>query len=59
MGLHKKELPYLPAVKQTKDGLSFIKIGNDFNSVRAQIDDKTAARIPDGTNVNIYIGWED
>lgn len=61
MSKHRKVLPYVPARLEKVAGKNILTVGytNTLNNIKIEIDDKTAEKIPDYSDLEIYVGWED
>lgn len=61
MSKHKKILPYVPVKIDKMAGKNILTVGypNSLNNIKIEIDNKTAEKIPDCSDLDIYLGWED
>lgn len=61
MGKHRTVLPYVPAKIEKVAGKNVLTVGypNTLNNIKIEIDDKTAEKIPDYADLEIYLGWDD
>jgi len=61
MSKHKKVLPYVPVMIEKVAGKNILTVGyqNSLNNIKIELDDKTAEKIPDYADLEIYLGWDD
>ena len=61
MSKHKKVLPYVPVRIEKVAGKNILTVGypNTLNNIKIELDDKTAEKIPDYADLEIYLGWDD
>lgn len=61
MSKHKKVLPYVPVKIEKVAGKNILTVGypNSLNNIKIELDDKTAKKIPDYADLEIYVGWDE